>query len=197
LNEREAIIRLKRGDIGGLEALVRAHQVKAVRTAYLITQDRALAEDVVQGAFLRAYQAIHQFDAARPFAPWFLRSVANAAVQAARKQERQLSLDADVQDGESDLTFADLLPDAAPSPDEAAEGAEMQQAVWSALQQLPPEQRAAVVQRYYLGLGEDEMADQMDIPPGTVKWRLHAARKQLRGLLDAFRGKPVRGWKEG
>jgi RNA polymerase sigma-70 factor (ECF subfamily) len=197
LDERKAITRLKRGDINGLESLVRGHQVRAVRTAYLITQDRALAEDVVQAAFLRAYQRIDQFDEQRPFAPWFLRSVANAAIQAAQRQGQKLSLDEPVQDIDSDLTFADLIPDTAPGLDESVEQVEMQQAVRTALQKLPPEQRAAVVLRYYLGLGEDEMSDQMHIPPGTVKWRLHAARKQLRGLLDAFRGKTTPGWKEG
>jgi RNA polymerase sigma-70 factor (ECF subfamily) len=197
LNEREAISRLKRSDINGLETLVRQHQVQAVRTAYLITQDRALAEDIVQAAFLRAYQRIHQFDGSRPFAPWFMRSVVNAAIQAARDREHQDSLDDIVQGDETDFTFADLIPDAAPGLDVLVEQAEVQQAVWAALQKLPPDQRAAVVLRYYLGLGEDEMSDQMNVPPGTIKWRLHAARKQLRGWLDAFQGKPTLGWKEG
>jgi RNA polymerase sigma-70 factor, ECF subfamily len=197
LDEREAITRLKRGDISGLETLVKSHQVKAVRTAYLITQDRRLAEDVVQAAFLRAYERFDQFDTARPFAPWFMRSVANAAIQAAQRSERQHSLDREVQNGDDAVTFADLIPDAAPGLDETVERAEMQQAVWQALQKLPPEQRAAVVLRYYVGLGEDEMSAQMDVPPGTVKWRLHAARKQLRGLLEPFLGKPAPDWKEG
>ncbi len=76
MEEQEAIARLKRGDVGGLEALVHKYQVKAVRTAYLVVRDRALAEDIVQAAFLRAYERIGQFDAGRPFGPWFLRSVA-------------------------------------------------------------------------------------------------------------------------
>jgi RNA polymerase sigma-70 factor (ECF subfamily) len=197
LNERDAIDRLKRGDINGLEALVRQHQVKAVRTAYLITQDQALAEDVVQAAFIRAYRHIDQFDSTRPFAPWFMRIVANAAIQAAQRQQRNLSLDANLQASGGDTTFADLIPDITPGLDEVAEQHEQQQAVWTALQKLPPDQRAAVVLRYYLGMGEDEMSDQMDVPPGTIKWRLHAARKQLRGLLGNFRGKPEPGWKEG
>lgn len=197
MNEGEAINRLKRGDINGLETLVRRHQVRAVRTAYLITQDRALAEDVAQAAFLRAYQRIHQFNASRPFAPWFMRSVVNAAIQAAQDGKRQESLDDTVQGHESDFTFADLIPDVAPGLDEMVEQTEVQQAVWAALQKLPPDQRAAVVLRYYLGLDEAEMSDQMNVPPGTIKWRLHAARKQLRGWLDAFRGKPAPGWKEG
>jgi RNA polymerase sigma-70 factor, ECF subfamily len=197
LDEREAITRLKRGDISGFETLVRSYQVKAVRTAYLITQDRRLAEDLVQAAFLRAYHRIDQFDATRPFAPWFMRSVANAAIQAAQRRERQLSLDSEIQNGDESITFADLIPDSAPGLDEVVERAEMQQAVWLALQKLSPEQRAAVVLRNYVGLGEDEMSAQMEIPPGTVKWRLHAARKQLKGLLDTFRVKPAPDWKEG
>ena len=82
MEEQKAIARLKRGDISGLEALVRKYQVQAVRAAYLIIRDRALAEDIVQAAFLRAYERIGQFDAGRPFGPWFLRSVVNDAVKA-------------------------------------------------------------------------------------------------------------------
>lgn len=182
--EREAIRRLQRGDISGLATLVRRYQVQAVRAAYLVTQDCQQAEDVVQAAFLRAYQRIEQFDPERPFAPWFYRSVVNAAVQTARRSQRQVSLD-----GGEEITLADLLPDPSPAPDETIEAVEMQQAVRQALQQLSPEQRAAVVMRYYLDLSEAEMAAEMQVPPGTIKWRLHNARKQLRFLL---RSKP--GW---
>src|SRR5438046_5099592 len=84
MTEREAIDKLRRGDISGLETLVRQHYVQAVRVAYLITQDTALAEDIVQSAFLRVYERIDQFDVGRPFAPWFLRSVVNDALMAER-----------------------------------------------------------------------------------------------------------------
>ena len=94
MEEAEAIAQLKQGDVGGLEALVRGHQVQAVRTAYLITRDRALAEDIVQAAFVRAYQRIEQFDTRRPFGPWFLRSVVNDAIKAASRRERWVSLEA-------------------------------------------------------------------------------------------------------
>lgn len=186
MNEHEAIRRMKNGDISGLAVLVERYQVRAVRAAYLITQNSALAEDVVQASFVRAYQRIAQFDSRLPFAPWFLRSVVNAAIQAARRDSRQLSLDAPAADGLE--TFAELLPDVAPSPDDAAEQDDMRRRVGEALTQLSPEQRAAVVLRYYLDLGEEEMATALAIPPGTVKWRLHAARKQLRGLLAGKEG---------
>jgi len=181
MEEQEAIARLKRGDIGGLEALVRQYQVQAIRTAYLIIRDRALAEDIVQAAFLRAYERIGQFDAGRPFGPWFLRSVVNDAVKAAARRERQVSLEAG-SEGEG-ASLADLLADPGPGPADLAEAAELHQTVWAALGRLPPAQRAAIVQRYYLDLSEAEMADELACPPGTVKWRLHAARKRLRTLL--------------
>jgi RNA polymerase sigma-70 factor (ECF subfamily) len=181
MEEQEAIAQLKRGDIGGLEVLVRKYQVRAVRTAYLIIRDRALAEDIVQAAFLRAYERIGQFDAGRPFGPWFLRSVINDAVKAAARRERQVSLEAGSEGQGASLT--DLLADPSPGPDDLMEAAELRQTVWAALGKLPPAQRAAIVLRYYLDLSEAEMADELACPPGTVKWRLHAARKRLRTLL--------------
>ena len=80
MNDLQAILRLKWGDISGLDALVERYQVRALRTAYLITQDTALAQDVVQDAFLSTYRAIRGFDLRRPFAPWFMRSVVNSAI---------------------------------------------------------------------------------------------------------------------
>lgn len=182
MNERSAIARLKRGDISGLETLVRLYQVRAVRAATLITHDRALAEDLVQSAFIRAYERIDQFDAARPFGPWFLRSVVNDAVKAVTRRLPQVGLD---DDPESALDVA--LADPLPGPDELLERAETQEAIWEALAQLPPEQRGAVVLRYYLGFSEAEIAAEQDCPPGTVKWRLHTARRRLRDLLTPWR----------
>lgn len=190
VNEREAIARLKQGDINGLAALVNRYQVQAVRAAYLIIQDRAAAEDVVQSAFIRAYQRINQYDEHRPFAPWFMRSVVNAAVQFSQKQSWQLSLD---DAAGTDMTFADLLPDPNPGPQDRAEAGELQAVIWDALYQLSAEQRAAVVMRYYLDMTEREMADELETAPGTIKWRLHSARKQLRGLLARI-WKPSQGW---
>ncbi len=180
MEEQQAIALLKRGDIGGLETLVRKYQVQAVRAADLIVRDRALAEDIVQAAFLRAYERIGQFDAGRPFGPWFLRSVVNDAVKAAARRERQVPLDGEAREA---ISLADLLADPAPGPGELSEQAETRQAIWAALGELPPAQRAAIVLRYYLDLSEAELAGELACPPGTVKWRLHTARERLRALL--------------
>ncbi len=179
MDEALAIARLKDGDIDGLAELVRTYQVRALRAAYLVTRDRGIAEDVVQVAFLRAYQRIGQFDATRPFGPWFLRSVVNAAVQAANQRSRLVPLEP----GDTADHAAPTLADQAPGPDLHWEAVETRAELWAALGQLTPRQREAVVLRYYLNFDESEMALQLQCPPGTVKSRLSAARTRLRSIL--------------
>jgi RNA polymerase sigma-70 factor (ECF subfamily) len=192
LDETQAIAALRRGDLGGLEALVHRYQLRAIRTAYLIVRDRALAEDLVQAAFLRAYDRIGQFDLSRPFGPWFLRSVVNDAVKAATRQARQRSLDAPAgaagAAGDDAALLAELLADPGPGPEDLAEAAEVRRAVWRALGRLPPAERGAIVLRYYLDRSERAMAAELNSPPGTIKWRLHSARERLRAWLEPALG---------
>lgn len=150
-----------------------------MRAAYLVTHDPQLAEDVVQTAFLQAYERIRQFDSARPFGPWFLRSLVNAAVKAAVRAERSVSLD-----GEPEGRWEALIgSDPNAEPEVALERAEARRAVRDALARLSPNQRAAIVLRYYLELSEADMAQRLAVPRGTVKRRLYDARERLRVLL--------------
>jgi len=181
MDELEAIARLKQGDIYGLEYLVRTYQIKALRTAYLIVRDHDLAEDVVQDAFIRAYQRIHQFDGKRPFGPWFFKIVVNLAKRVAVRREREVAIEkvsADSEETALDKFLADLK-----SPEAIVEQQDLQQMIWRALGRLPPAQRAAIVERYYLGMSEKDIATRADVPLGTIKWRLHTAHKQLRVWL--------------
>ena len=178
MDDLQAIRRLKNGDIGGLEILVARYQHKAVQTAYLITHDEQLAEDVAQNTFVRVYQHIQHFDETRPFAPYLLRSVANAALNATLKTTCwvQFGVGADVEQ------VAELLTEAV-SVEEQVEYARLKREIANALASLPPRQRAAIVQRYYLGMNEKEMAESLSTAPGTVKWLLNTARQRLRSLL--------------
>ena len=81
MDDLQAIRRLKSGDIGGLEILIARYQAKAFRTAYLVTHEAPIAEEVVQDAFIRFYERACQFDEGRPFEPYFLRMVVHAALQ--------------------------------------------------------------------------------------------------------------------
>lgn len=177
MEEEQAIARLKQGDLNGLEALVKAYQAQAVHTAFLIVADRAQAKDIAQSAFLKAAKAIGQFDASRPFRPWFLRMVVNDSLKAARRQQRTPSLDTP-----SEAVLA-WLTDPAPGPQELVETGELQRVVWDALRQLSPEQRAVIVQRHFLEMDEAEMVQELERPASTVKWWLHTARQRLKILL--------------
>ena len=178
MNEQIAIQRLKNHDIGGLELLVHKYQVKAVRTAYLITQDIGLAEDIVQDCFIQAYRAIRGFDATRPFEPWFLRSVVNAAVKMMQRSARQVEVG-----DEADETLLAELAEKVESVESQVESLEVQRQIWDAMKKLSPRQRAVIVQRYFLAMSEAEMAKESGTATGTIKWLLSAARERLRGLL--------------
>jgi RNA polymerase sigma-70 factor, ECF subfamily len=182
MDEQEAVARLQRGDIGGLELLVRRYQEPALRAAVLVCRDAALAEDLVQAAFVRAYQRSGQFDARRPFGPWFIRGVVNDALKAVTRR-RQVSLNP-----------AELEIRAPPGDDPEARlaAAETREAVWAVLDELTPPQRAAIVLRYYADLSDAEIARMLDCPPGTVRRRLHDARRRLRHLLPAWLRPPGR-----
>ena len=187
MEEHSAIARLRRRDISGLEVLVNRYYTQAVRSAYAVTRDHGLAEEVVQEAFIRAYQRIDQLDPNRPFAPWFLRSVINSAINVAHKHSRHSPLE--MEWGGQTVSVAEMLPDVEVGPEPLAEQSELRRMMWEALDHLPPQQRAAVVMKYYLDMSEAEIARELSVPAGTVKWRLHAARERLQGLLYPLRGR--------
>lgn len=184
-DEWHAIERLRQGDIGGLETLVRRYQVQATRAAYLVVRDRQLAEDIVCDAFLRCYERIQQFHRDRPFGPWFMRAVANDALKAANRRARHVSLNHKSTPG--GLGFAELLISPDSGPDVLAEFAELRHQVQEALERLTPQQRSAIVLHYFVGLSGPEIADQLASPLGTVKRRLHDGRSRLRALLTGTR----------
>ncbi|HLO17574.1 MAG TPA: sigma-70 family RNA polymerase sigma factor [Anaerolineales bacterium] len=178
MNEQSAIKRLKSRDICGLEFLVNKYQVKAVRTAYLITRDVGLAEDVVQDCFLHAYRSIRRFDDTRSFEPWFLRSVINASVKIMQTSARYVAMAE-----ETDDSHLSTLVSRLESIEEQVETIEIQNQIWEAMQKLSPRQRAVIVQRYFLEMSEKEMAAESSAAIGTIKWLLNTARERLRSLL--------------
>ena len=176
MDDVQAIERLKRGDLGGLEILMQRYQVKAARAAFLITHDKFTAEDVVQDTFFRIHQRIEQFDGSRPFEPYLIRSVIHAALNAVRGSEKFIPL-------EDETGEVINLLDRAASVETQVESTQLQVEIINALSNLPPRQRAVIVQRYYLEMNEQEMALALDSAPGTVKWLLNGARERLRHLL--------------
>jgi len=182
MDQQHAIQALKHGDISGLETLVTCYQVKAIRTAYLITRDSQLAQDVVQDVFLQVFRNIGSFDVMRPFEPWLMRSVVNAALKATQKMAGRVSVESD-----ADETWLENWLTVDESVEAQVESSEFQEKIWEAMQNLSFRQRSVIVQRYFLEMSEREMADELRTAPGTVKWLLNAARARLRSLLGSER----------
>jgi len=182
IEDLHAIRRLKDGDIGGLECLIARYQRIALRIAFLITHDEPTAEDVVQDTFVRFYQRIENFDDARPFEPYFMRSVVNAALNIMEREKKNgHSLEVD------DISKVEVLLEQAASVEEQVEFNILKWQIMEALTKLPPRQRAVIVQRYYLEMSEKEMSETLGSPPGTVKWLLNIARQRLSSLLGSER----------
>jgi RNA polymerase sigma-70 factor (ECF subfamily) len=174
--ERSLVLACQRGETAAFARLVRLHQDIALRTAYLLTNDREGAEDVAQTAFLQAFRQIGRCDPARPFRPWLLGIVANEARMYRRGRVRRP---------------AERLDDASERAIEAADEPPLDQAVRAderarvraALAALDEPQRTATVLHYFNDLSIAEIAAMQGCRPGTVKSRLFAARQRLRALL--------------
>jgi RNA polymerase sigma-70 factor (ECF subfamily) len=177
----QAIRRLKRGDIGGLECLIARYQEKALRTAFLVTHNERMAEDIVQDVFIRFYQRAESFDEAHPFEPYFMRSIVNAALNQIKHELKTAPIEA------ADLCEVENLLQEAASVEEQVEFNTLKLQISEALAKLSARERAVIVQRYYLEMSEKEMSETLDTPPGTIKWLLNTARKRLRSLLGTDR----------
>lgn len=186
-NEAEAVAALRRGEGSALRALVEEHQLPALRLAYGITGSRAAAEDVVADAFVSVYEHRDRLDPERPFRPWFTRIVVNRALSIARRNARLPRL----------LALLSARTARAPDPEEQAERNDVRHQVVEAVRALPPDERVAIVLRYFEDMDERGMADLLGWPVGTVKTRLRRARANLRvrlgGLQELWACGPIGG----
>lgn len=157
------------------EELVRRHQAVAIRTAHLFAPDGD-AEDAVQEAFVKAYNALGRFRAGSPFRPWLLRIVANEARNRRRSAGRRAGL--------ALRSAEDRRPDdAAPSPESAVLAAEQRAWLLAGLNALRDDDREVIAARYLLDLSEAQAAEVLGVPRGTVKSRLSRALHRLRDGL--------------
>ena len=142
------------------------------RTACLILGNRADAEEAVQDAYLRAWRFRDSLSGVASIKPWLYRVVVNSCYSKLRREVPHR----DRRAGEEPLA---QLPAAGTGPETGAVQAEVAGAVLGALQRLPVSLRVPVVLRYYADLSERDIARAIGRRPGTVKSRLHEARRRL------------------
>jgi RNA polymerase sigma-70 factor (ECF subfamily) len=168
------------GDTAAFGELVRRYQDRLYNTVYRLVENPEDAQDVVQDAFLNAYQSLDGFKGDSLFFTWLYRIAVNTAISHRRKQRVLLSIDA----GPNGANRVQPLDVSAYSrPGEALERAEQDQRLHHALSRLSPEHRAVLILKDMEGQKYEEMADVLGVPIGTIRSRLHRARAELRQLL--------------
>jgi RNA polymerase sigma factor (sigma-70 family) len=181
IEDAELIARARSGDVTAYESIVRRYQDVALRTAYLICPETD-ADDAVQEAFLKAFDALPRFREGAPIRPWLLRIVANEARNRRRSAGRRqgLALRAADAEGPSQRT--------APGPEQIVMAAEARSELLAALNTLRDDDREVIGARFLLDLSEAETAEALDIPRGTVKSRTSRALARLRMAMGAGPG---------
>lgn len=174
LSDEDLLEAVSRSDEAALAELYDRFGRVAYGLALRVVRDAALAEDVVQEAFLQVWRSAERFEAGRAKAStWVLTFVHRRAVDLVRREERR----------RSEPESAAPIP-TGPGADEAVERRSKREVVQGALRQLPAEQREAIELAYYGGFTQSELAARLDQPLGTIKSRMFNGLQQLRALLN-------------
>lgn len=168
---REVIEGARAGDRQAFETLAASVIDRLYGAALLILHDRALAEDAVQEALLRAWRDLPRLRDPGRLEPWLHRVLLHACLDAARHERRTAS--------------RAEVPEWAHERHSLESGVENREVVERGLGFLTPVQRGVLVLRYFLDLTVPQMAEVMRVPVGTAKSRLHTAEKAMRAALDA------------
>ena len=183
----------KRGDVSAYEELVKRYDRNVFRIAQHITQNREDAEDVVQDAFLKAYENLDQFQGNSKFYTWLVRIAVNEALMKLRRRrsDRTVSLDEDIETEED--TMPREVADWSPNPEQLYKQGELKDILRKTIQGLPASFRTVFVLRDVEGLSTEETAEALDLSIPAVKSRLLRARLQLRERLHKYFRKPKGG----
>lgn len=177
----EQVRRAQGGDLDAFCYVVTAHRSAAIGMARSILRDSHAAEDAAQDAFLVALDRISELREPAAFTGWLRALVRTAAIRGQRRRREVLT-------GEAPLEGASEEE----GPERELGRLEERALVRAAIRELSPKAQA-VIERFYLrGLSIQETADELGIPPGTVKRRLFEAREHLRPRLAGLTGRPPR-----
>ncbi|PYP14605.1 MAG: hypothetical protein DMD54_13665 [Gemmatimonadetes bacterium] len=164
------------GERAAFGVLVERYAAQARRVARAVLGDPDDADDAAQDGFLSALVKLAQYDSRRPFGPWLMRIVANAATDRRRRRNvrRAEPLDPSLVGG-------------GPRPDAAAVQSELGDRLRAALAELPERRRTAVVLFDVEGYSHAEIAGILGIPEGTVRSEVFHGRRRLRALLEDWK----------
>ena len=176
----------KKGNLEAFSELVKRYDRNIFRIAQHITHNEEDAQDVVQDAFLKAYQNLEQFQGNSKFYTWLVRIAVNEALMKLRRRrsDKTVSIDEDVEteDGSMPREVADWSP----NPEQLYGQSELSDILKKTIQGLPPGFRTVFVLRDVEGLSTEETAEMLSLSIPAVKSRLLRARLQLRERLARY-----------
>lgn len=179
LSDEEVVRRVCAGETGLFEVVMRRHNQRVFRVARAIVGDDAEAEDVMQQAYVNAFQHLLQFEGRARFATWLTRIAANEAKARLRRRRSVPFLDPERDEEPARGAWAQPGLD----PEQWASIAELRGVLESAIASLPDGHRTVFVLREVEGLSTQETAASLDLSEDVVKTRLHRARARLRAEL--------------
>ena len=195
-SDAQLVARAVAGERRAFDLLVIKHQRRITRLAAHMVHDDALAQDVAQETFLRAWRALPQFRGEALFSTWLHRIAVNTAKRALMNRSRspvltEASLQAGREDDETSPVERESVSETTPETELAAR--EIAAAVQDAVQALPEDLRRAITLREIEGLSYEDIAETMNCPIGTVRSRIFRAREaisaRIRPMLSHQSGK--------
>jgi len=186
-----AVKRPLAGERDAFRVLVERHSHNVFRLAHRMTGNRPDAEEVVQEAFLRAYQKLGKFEARANFGTWVYRIAANYAIDRMRqrKKEEARKVEPAVHEEGMENDPVTLVQDAKPTPERLAHNIELRKQMEIALAALSHSERTAFVMRHWEGCAIEEIAEVLKSSSGAAKNTVFRAVQKLRLALQPFVGK--------
>jgi len=178
-DDRRLIAECLEGKWDAFGELVSRYQGRLYNAALRLVNSPDDAADVVQDAFLNAFQALHTFKGDAEFFTWLYRIAFNTAISLKRKYRPTVSLDEHA--GESGIDPDDQSEYV--KPNTAIERAEDEKRLHAAMAQLSHEHREVLILKDLEGLKYEQISEVLAVPIGTIRSRLHRARLELRDLL--------------
>lgn len=176
-SDEEVFVSFRDGDAAAYRVLIERYHDDLLRFLTRLVGDRAAAEDLFQETFLQVHLSADTFDETRRFRPWLFTIAANKGRDLLRKRKRRrtVELSAPIRGSDRGSSMVDLLEIDVPSPDAQMDLAERDSLVQNALDELGPALREVLLLGYFQRLSYQQIAEDLGIPLGTVKSRMHAA----------------------
>jgi RNA polymerase sigma-70 factor (ECF subfamily) len=182
LQDEEVVARVLAGETALFEILMRRYNQRLYRVSRVILRNDGEAEDVMQDAYVRAYEHLGQFAGKAAFSTWLTRIAIHEALARKRRRGRMEELDALLPENGDVMA---ILKSSAPSPEDGTATSQARELLEQAIDQLPEAYRTVVMLREVEEMSVAETAESLGVSDAVVKTRLHRAHAMLRKELYA------------